>query len=110
MIYFGTADNLSGDSMMGNFAFVAGATGAAATRLIEELLRQNWRMIAISRKTPTKKANANLTYLQVDLLDADGLKLCDFTLSRHYTSLFYCACLSRGDWCRAGRGKRSNAA
>ena len=26
-------------------AFVAGATGAAATRLIEELLRQKWRVI-----------------------------------------------------------------
>src|SRR5215472_7035165 len=75
---------------MGNCALVAGATGAAATRLVEELLRQNWRIIAVSRKAPTNKANGNLTYLQADLLDADGLKL---AISRHrdITHLFFTA-------------------
>jgi hypothetical protein len=38
-------------SAMRKFAFVAGATGAAATRLIEELLRQKWCVIGASRES-----------------------------------------------------------
>jgi nucleoside-diphosphate-sugar epimerase len=60
---------------MSKVAFVAGVTGAAATRLVEELLRQEWRVIGASRKPPEHKANGGLTYLSADLLDADGLKV-----------------------------------
>ena len=55
---------------MGKVAFVAGATGAAATRLVDELLQQEWRVIGVSRKAPRDKADGELTYLPADLLDA----------------------------------------
>jgi uncharacterized protein YbjT (DUF2867 family) len=51
---------------MSKFAFIAGATGAAATRLVEELLRQNWRIIAVSRKAPKGQADGNLTYFPAE--------------------------------------------
>ena len=57
---------------MRKFAFVAGATGAAATRLVEELLRQKWRVIGASRKDRAA-TDGELTYLPADLLDAGGL-------------------------------------
>jgi nucleoside-diphosphate-sugar epimerase len=47
---------------MSKFAFVAGATGAAATRLVDELLRQEWRVIGVSRKAPRAQVDAKLTY------------------------------------------------
>ncbi len=75
---------------MSKFAFIAGATGAAATRLVEELLRQNWRIIAVSRKAPKDQADGNLTYLPADLLDADGLKLA-ISPYRAITHLFFTA-------------------
>ena len=55
-------------------AFVAGATGAAATRLIEELVRQKWRVIGVSRTAREDKTGGGLTYLSADLLHADELK------------------------------------
>ena len=71
-------------------AFVAGATGAAATRLIEELLRQKWRVIGASRKAPADKTDGELTYLAADLLDAGGLKLA-ISPYRDITHLFFTA-------------------
>ena len=71
-------------------AFVAGATGAAATRLIEELLRQKWRVIGASRKAPADKTGGELTYLAADLLDAGGLKLA-ISPYRDITHLFFAA-------------------
>src|SRR5262249_19416212 len=77
-------------SAMTKCAFVAGATGAAATRLIEELVRQKWRVIAVSRKAREDKTGAGLTYLPADLLDANEIKL---ALSPHQdiTHLFFTA-------------------
>ena len=75
---------------MSKFAFVAGATGAAATRLVEELLRQKWRVIGVSRKAPETKADAELTYLPANLLDAGGLKLA-ISRYRDITHLFFTA-------------------
>jgi nucleoside-diphosphate-sugar epimerase len=75
---------------MGKVAFVAGATGAAAIRLVEELLRREWRVIGVSRKAPKDNTNDGLTYLAADLLDAGGLKL---AISRYQdiTHLFFTA-------------------
>ncbi|MGB3745406.1 MAG: SDR family oxidoreductase [Xanthobacteraceae bacterium] len=75
---------------MAKFAFVAGATGAAATRLIEELLRQKWRVIGVSRKAPGIKADGELTYLPADLLDGNGLKVA-ISPYRDITHLFFTA-------------------
>jgi nucleoside-diphosphate-sugar epimerase len=75
---------------MSKFAFVAGTTGAAATRLVEELLRQNWRVIGVSRKAPQDKADGKLTYLPADLLDAGALKLA-ISPYRDITHLFFTA-------------------
>jgi nucleoside-diphosphate-sugar epimerase len=75
---------------MSKFAFVAGATGAAATRLVEELLRQKWRVIGVSRKAPETKADGELTYLRANLLDAGGLRLA-ISPYRDITHLFFTA-------------------
>lgn len=75
---------------MSKFAFVAGATGAAATRLVDELLRQEWRVIGVSRKAPQGRADDKLTYLRADLLDADGLRVA-IAPYRHITHLFFTA-------------------
>lgn len=71
-------------------AFIAGATGAASTRLIEELLRQKWRVIAVSRRAPDNKNEGNLTYLSADLSDTGGLKRA-ISPYRYITHLFYTA-------------------
>jgi nucleoside-diphosphate-sugar epimerase len=75
---------------MGKVAFVAGATGAAATRLVEELLRQEWRVIAVSRKAPMDSSQGKLTQLPADLLDAGALKLA-ISPYRDITHLFFTA-------------------
>ena len=75
---------------MNKIAFVAGTTGAAATRLVKELLRQKWRVIGASRKAPADKADSELTYLATDLLDARGLKLA-ISPYRDITHLFFTA-------------------
>ena len=59
---------------MTKFAFVAVATGAAATRLIEELVRQKWRVIGVSRSARKSKTAGGPTYLSADLLDAGEVK------------------------------------
>src|SRR5262252_9959078 len=75
---------------MGKFAFVAGATGAAATRLVEELLRQKWRVIGVSRKAPKDTVDGKITHLPADLLNADDLKLA-ISPYRDITHLFFTA-------------------
>jgi nucleoside-diphosphate-sugar epimerase len=75
---------------MGRVAFVAGATGAAATRLVDELLRQEWRVIGVSRKAPKGQADDKLIYLRADLLDADGLKVA-ISPHRDITHMFFTA-------------------
>ena len=75
---------------MNKFAFIAGATGAASTRLVEELLRRNWRVIAVSRKGPANKTEGQLTTVSADLLDAGALKRA-ISPYRDVTHLFYTA-------------------
>jgi nucleoside-diphosphate-sugar epimerase len=75
---------------MTKFAFVAGATGAAATRLIEELVRQKWRVIGVSRSARKSKTASGLTYLSADLLDAGEVKAA-ISPYRDITHLFFTA-------------------
>jgi nucleoside-diphosphate-sugar epimerase len=79
---------------MSKFAFVVGATGAAATRLVEELLRQKWRVIGVSRKAPETKADGELACLPGDLLDVGGL-----SPYRDITHLFFTARASHEETC-----------
>src|SRR3974390_1371791 len=55
-------------------ALVAVATGGAATRLVEELVRQKWRVLGVSRNAQEHKTSDGLTSLPADLSDADELK------------------------------------
>jgi nucleoside-diphosphate-sugar epimerase len=75
---------------MSKVAFVAGATGAAAIRLVEELLRQKWRVIGASRKTPESEIGDQVVYLSANLLDANALKLA-VSPYRDITHLFFTA-------------------
>src|SRR6516165_266953 len=75
---------------MTKFAFVAGATGAAATRLIEELVRQKWRVIGVSRSARKGKTAGGPTYLSADLLDASEVKAA-ISPYRDITHLFFTA-------------------
>ena len=75
---------------MTKFAFVAGATGAAATRLIEELVRQKWRVIGVSRSARKSKTAGGPTYLSADLLDASEVKAA-ISPYRDITHLFFTA-------------------
>jgi len=52
-------------------ALIAGATGAAAKRLVEALVKDNWRVIGVSR-TPGVNRDT-VSYLRADLGDAAGL-------------------------------------
>ena len=95
---------------MGRVAFVAGATGAAATRLVDELLRQEWRVIGVSRKAPRDQGDGKLTYLPANLLDADGLKVA-ISPHRDITHMFFTARASHEETgVGAGRRKRRDAA
>jgi len=90
---------------MTKFAFVAGATGAAATRLIEELVRQKWRVIGVSRGARKSKTAGGPTYLSADLLDVSEVKAV-ISPYRDITHLFFTARASHEAGCR----KRSDAA
>jgi len=75
---------------MSKVAFVAGATGAAAKRLIEELGRQNWRVVGVSRNPPRDKVGGKVTYVSADLMDASGIKRV-LSSYRDITHLFFTA-------------------
>ena len=90
---------------MTKFAFVAGATGAAATRLIEELVRQKWRVIGVSRSVRKSKTAGGPTYLSADLLDVSEVRAV-ISPYRDITHLFFTARASHEAGCR----KRSDAA
>jgi nucleoside-diphosphate-sugar epimerase len=57
----------------GKVAFIAGATGAAATRLVEELARQNWDVIGAARNPP-RSLNDRIRFVRADLMDAGSIK------------------------------------
>lgn len=53
-------------------ALIAGATGAASTRLVETLLADSeWSVIGLARNPPESR-HPRLTYIPVDLTDADA--------------------------------------
>jgi len=72
-------------------ALIAGATGAASTRLVETLLAdENWSVVGISRHPPEISPNKRLRYIRADLLDAQDtrIQLANETSTTHlvYTS------------------------
>ncbi len=50
-------------------ALIAGATGATAKRLTEELLAQGFAVIGVSRRAPTAFTHAHYSHICADLLD-----------------------------------------
>jgi hypothetical protein len=71
-------------------AVIAGATGAASKRLVEELLRDpDWRVVGLSRNPP-RSENPRVQYCAADLTDPASTKS---ALARHpeATHLFYTA-------------------
>jgi len=75
---------------MSKVALIAGATGAAATRLVEELVRHDWRVVGVSRKTPQGKGGGQVSYVPADLMDASDLKQA-LSPYRDVTHLFFTA-------------------
>jgi nucleoside-diphosphate-sugar epimerase len=71
---------------MAQTALIAGATGAAAKRLVELLVGAGWTVIGVSRNPPA--GNGRLSFIGADLLDAGGtaraLRHC-----RDVTHVFY---------------------
>ncbi len=76
--------------MAGKVAVIAGATGAAAKRLVEVLVADpDWRVIGLSRNPP-KSAHPRLTFMAADLTDpaSTGAALAKVPQATH---LFYTA-------------------
>ena len=71
---------------MSKTALVAGATGATAKRLVEQLVAADWTVIGVSRNPPASQGR--LSYIRADLLDAAdsarALREC-----RNVTHVFY---------------------
>ena len=76
--------------MTKNTALVAGATGATAKRLIEELLGGLWQVIGVCRHPPAPPHAPGLTYLRADLLDRDATAQA-LAAASAVTHLFYTA-------------------
>ena len=78
-----------------NTAVVAGATGAAAHRLVETLLARGFRVVALSRR-PAPPGTPGLTGVPCDLLDCDACvrALAPFAEATH---LFYSARAAFGE-------------
>ena len=71
-------------------ALIAGATGAAAKRLIEVLLAQGFAVIGVSRRAPAGPAAHGYSHLCADLLDHAGT-MAALAGARSVTHLFYTA-------------------
>ena len=71
-------------------ALIAGATGAAAKRLIEVLLAQGFAVIGVSRRAPAGPVAPGYTHLCADLLDHDAAVKA-LAGARTVTHLFYTA-------------------
>jgi nucleoside-diphosphate-sugar epimerase len=79
---------------MSKVAFVAGATGASAKRLVEELVRQQFRVVGVSRNPP--EGSGAVAYVPADL---GGLSSLRQALSPHreITHMFYTARATHGE-------------
>jgi nucleoside-diphosphate-sugar epimerase len=75
-------------------AFVAGATGAAAKRLVEELLRQGWRVIGMSRRPPAAKSA--MVHVPADLMNPTEVRQA-LSPHRDITHLFYTSRAPHGE-------------
>jgi len=86
---------MEGKLMQKKVALVAGATGATAKRLVEQLARdQSWSIIGLCRNTPPDRER--LTYVSADLMDLSGTKqkLSSFPGVTH---VFYCSRAKHGE-------------
>jgi nucleoside-diphosphate-sugar epimerase len=70
-------------------AFIAGATGAAATRLVEELVRQNWEVVGASRN-PRHTLNNRVRYVRADLMNLSAIEQA-ISPYRNITHVFFTA-------------------
>jgi nucleoside-diphosphate-sugar epimerase len=79
---------------MSKVALVAGATGAAAKRLIDALVEGDWRVVGVSRNPP--QSTAAVTYVRADLADAASVVA---ALKPHKTisHVFYTARAAHGE-------------
>jgi nucleoside-diphosphate-sugar epimerase len=55
-----------------NVALIAGATGAAAKRLVEQLVAAGWRIIGVSRNPPASRGA--MTHIVADLFDPASVR------------------------------------
>jgi nucleoside-diphosphate-sugar epimerase len=79
---------------MSHVALIAGATGAAAKRLVEVLVQANWRVVGVSRNPPP--STPSVTYVQADLSDATGLAKA-LAPHRDISHVFYTARAAHGE-------------
>jgi nucleoside-diphosphate-sugar epimerase len=79
---------------MSYVALIAGATGAAAKRLVEVLVQANWRVVGVSRNPPP--STPSVTYVQADLSDATGLARA-LAPHRDISHVFYTARAAHGE-------------
>ncbi len=79
---------------MSRVALVAGATGAAAKRLVEELTADQWRVVGVSRNPPPSVGR--VTYVAADLADAEGLMRA-LAAHRDISHVFYTARAPHGE-------------
>jgi nucleoside-diphosphate-sugar epimerase len=61
--------------MAENLALIAGATGAAASRLTELLAATpGWRVVGLCRRPPSERTSPTLRYIATDLLDPESCR------------------------------------
>ncbi len=78
-------------------ALIAGATGAAAKRLVEVLLEDpDWNIVGIARHPPPVADGGRLSFVRADLLDAAGLA-CALRACSGVTHVFYTARAPHGE-------------
>lgn len=79
---------------MGRCALVAGATGAAGKRLVEELRNAGWKVTGLCRKA--REPDDRVRYASVDLLDGDAVDRA-LSAARDATHVFYTARAPHGE-------------
>ncbi len=75
-------------------ALIAGATGAVAKRLVEQLCAAGWEVIGLCRNVPAEAKTAR--YIAVDLYDGDGLRRA-LAKERTVTHAFYASRARHGE-------------
>jgi nucleoside-diphosphate-sugar epimerase len=79
---------------MTHVALIAGATGAAAKRLVEVLAEAEWRVVGVSRKPA--QSTRQVTYVSADLGDPNSLEVA-LRPHRDITHVFYTARAAHGE-------------